>query len=65
MKGENETGVKSTSEDSEGARPRWFWHVPRGERDQIRWVELKSNKGLATFGEKRMVRPEILSIYGD
>jgi len=51
MKGENETGVKSMSEGSEGARPRWFWHLPRGEWDQIRWV-LKNNKGLTRFGER-------------
>ena len=35
MKGENVTGVKSMSEGSEVARPRWFWDVPQGERDQM------------------------------
>jgi len=32
MKDENETGVKSMSEGSEGARPRWFWHLPAQEQ---------------------------------
>jgi len=29
MKGASEAEVKSTSEGSEGARSRWFWHVPK------------------------------------
>jgi len=34
MKGENETRVKSMSEGSEGARPRWFGTYHK-EQDQI------------------------------
>ena len=43
-----------------------LWHVlPQGEWDQIQWVGLKINKGLARFGEKRMVRPDVLLMSED